>query len=264
MAELDTVRDFRAGLPERNDLARARVRHLLLHAIERDQAATTEAPAASERRHGGRLLGRPLVLIAAAVVAVVAASTALAWHSLTSIILGERPSPAVEKGFVLTGQTRKAVMGRLSGQGNLELSKIFGAVRIQTAAGPVAIWVAPTRRGGFCALLDFEKDRTPTGLANGGAFCEPVAEPQQHLMYSLSETLVKGSYVRLLTGHVRAPVVRLELEFPDGSKVDLPLSRGFFIYDASTRMPARMFAWGQGNRLIREVTLHAPAFMTHS
>lgn len=226
MDEISTVKLFRSEIPERDAVAREAVRGSLEAAMR----------ATGRRRRPLWRSRRLLVVGAAALVGVVAATSAFGWTSrLVDLIAGEPAPPRVKRAFAVQNEARaRQVMPifRRSGASNPIVEQTHGVIGIDSSVGEVIIWAAPTRGGGVCWVLDIEPLRRPDGLPNGGAGCNPHPQsPRVPLEYGLRGTRVGDRFLELIDGRVRADVASVELRYADGATETLPVFERFFLHE---------------------------------
>lgn len=96
-----------------------------------------------------------------------------------------------------------------------------------------SVWIAPTRKGGFCVMFE---------AGFGGCVADPA--DRRILSASYEEGRPHGAWVSAIGGWVitRAAKARLELAYADGSNDDIPyihvsppISAGFFWFDVPKR-----------------------------
>lgn len=219
MDEIALVRSFRSAIPERDRVARERARR----ALRRGR---------SRRRLGPSR--RVLILAAAVVAAVAVASSAFGWTSrLLDAIAGEPAPPPVREAFAVRNdaRARQAIpIFRHSPTIDVIAEKTHGVMGINTSAGRVIIWAAPTKGGGTCWMIDIERLRRPGGVPNGGGGCgaSPLP-PDVPLHYGVQQTRVGDGFLQLLHGQVSVGVASVELRYPDGRAEILPVFERFFL-----------------------------------
>lgn len=220
MDELAAIHAFRPTPPS-DPRAAAVARRALLTAVY----------AAKRRR-----LTRSRVLLACAVVVAVGATTASAsglGGRLLDFVAGEPAPPPVQRQFDLQSR-RKAVVPWLEQQPGSRViaSKARGVLAIETSVGPVYLWVAPTRDGGFCWMIDIEASTRPDGSPNAGGGCSPHAQPPHEPFMAgpgQSKTLTPRGYLRLLEGRVGPKVASVEAQFARGRSTEIRPAEGFFL-----------------------------------
>ena len=102
-------------------------------------------------------------------------------------------------------------------------SKARRALAIPTSVGSVNVWVAPTRGGGDCYLLDVEA----VPVAGAGAACTPRPASDYVVRPWQSETQVGGESLRLFAARVTPAVASLLVRFADGTSEQLRPAAGF-------------------------------------
>jgi hypothetical protein len=123
---------------------------------------------------------------------------------------------------------REAVVPWLAQQpeSRVIVSKARGVLGLDTSAGPVSLWVAPTRGGGSCYLIDIHA----LPVENAGAMCtaRPVRSDYAVRPWH-TETWVAGGYLRLFGARVTPEVASVEVRFADGTRDTLPPAGGFVL-----------------------------------
>jgi hypothetical protein len=221
MDEIAVLKTFRAEVPERDDDARAAVRRVLRQ---------------RRRTYRALLSRRNWILVGAALIAVVAASSAFGWTSrLIDAVAGEPAPEPVKEAFAVSNEAGAREMipsfRRLASDAIVE--RAHGAIGINSSLGPVIVWAAPTRRGGICWIVDIERLRGPDGVPPGAVGCNPTmpwlaAEPLHHV---LGETRVADGRLRLLHGRASSEVSSVELRYADGEAETLAVVNRFFLHE---------------------------------
>jgi hypothetical protein len=167
------------------------------------------------------------------------------------------PPPRVEREFDLDSR-REAVVPWLARQPESRViaSKTRRALALETSAGPVSLWVAPTRSGGECWLVDIQAV-APSGT--GGA-CSPrpvrtdfVIRPWQ------SETRVGDATLRLLSARVTPDVSSVEIRFADGRTDEVQPAGTFFVRELRDgEDPQLVIARGDDGTELRRRSMPGP------
>jgi hypothetical protein len=130
----------------------------------------------------------------------------------------ETAAPAAKR--ETAARDRREVIVPRQPEARVIAAKTRRVLAVETSAGPVALWAAPTRAGGQCWLLDIDS----------GAACSPapaladfVIRPWQ------SETNVGGLTLRLLSARVTPEVASVTIRFADGTTDDVRPTGGFFV-----------------------------------
>jgi len=143
---------------------------------------------------------------------------------LAALCAGAAPAPERQVDVV---NRREAVLRSLARQPEARVvaAQARRAVALETSVGPVALWVAPTRGGGECWLIDIAA-LPPDG--GGACSARPV-----HADYVIrpwqSETAVGDETLRLLSARVTPGVASVEIRFADGTDDEAQPAGGFFV-----------------------------------
>jgi hypothetical protein len=217
MDDFQLIRSFRAGVPESDVDARDVARGVLLSRIE----------AAPRARRWPRLA---IVVAALALAAVMAAS---AW-ALYDFIAGEPAPPDVTELLVEEG-TAERLEPLFAGKANVIAEKAHGVAAVETAAGPVLLWTAPTADGPVCYFVEFARLSERQGTPQGEANCGPHLGP---FIYFLHRATVDNREVAVVVGWAQAEVESVWLRAPDGAERELTLSERFFLAEVpADRIP---------------------------
>jgi hypothetical protein len=201
-----------------------------------DDSSWSDVVARAAELRGRRPLPRRRRVVAVAVVvACCAAAPAVALRGrITHLFAAAPPAPArVAESFadLDAGTPPDAGTGVVAGEARRAL------VVAGDPASSVVVWLAPTRRGGFCTILEVD---WPSGIRRGGGGDCIVAA--RHLEVSTAiepgPAGATGAGPALVYGYVgdnRATT--LELEFEDGTTATLPFAwiskpvdSGLFVY----------------------------------
>jgi hypothetical protein len=214
-----------------------------------------------ERRQR-RLRPRLALALAAAAVAVVAAAPAFGLGGkLVRIFARGEPAPApVERSFA--GLDAGAPPGFQTGVVASQTRKIV-------LPGNVALWIAPTRKGGFCLFVE-----------GGGGQCDTARALTFWPTFSIGgdfshQGVIENGPVLIDGSTTLGDAASVEVQFEDGSSVTIPvvwvsapIDAGFFGYDvpaAHLRVGARptllVLRDANGNELRRDSSaFEVPAF----
>lgn len=143
---------------------------------------------------------------------------------LTASGAGAAPGPAPR---VIDLEARRAAAVaafRQQPESGAVASKARRALAIPTSVGSVNVWVAPTRGGGDCYLVDVEA----IPVASAGAACTPRPARSDYIVRPWqSETQVGGESLRLFAARVTPAVASLLVQFADGTSEQLSPAAGF-------------------------------------
>jgi hypothetical protein len=121
----------------------------------------------------GRRARRLLVigLLAAGVVAIATPALGVI-GAIRDLFEGTPPTPLVQQHFMAWNQLgRRATHSPRWNQLQVNASKAHGVLAIRTSDGPVYLWVAPTRSGGTCWLLQFVNHKSTATQSIGPSGC---------------------------------------------------------------------------------------------
>jgi hypothetical protein len=111
-------------------------------------------------------------------------------------------------------------------------SRTRGVLAIETSVGPVYLWVAPTRGGGFCHVIDIEANKLPDGSPNLSGSCRSQpprsADPFVSGPVRSSTFTVRGD-LRLVHGRVSGAVDSVQVRFANGGVATVSPVEGFFL-----------------------------------
>jgi hypothetical protein len=138
------------------------------------------------------------------------------------------PAPTPVRPEIDLQSRRKAVVPWLAQQpeSRVIVSKARGVLALDTSAGPVSLWVAPTRGGGSCYLIDIHA----LPVENAGAMCaaRPVRSDYAVRPWH-TETWVGGDYLQLFGARVTPEVASVEVRFADGTRDTLRPAGSFVL-----------------------------------
>jgi hypothetical protein len=147
-------------------------------------------------------------------------------------------------------------------------SKARGVLAIETSVGSVYLWVAPTRGGGFCYLIDVEANTLPDGSPNGRGGCSPRPLPSDEPFVTgpaQGGGVTRRGFLRLLDGRVGPTVASVEVRFADGDSKELRPVDGFYLRELRAgEEPAMVIARDRdgrelGRRLMRSLLQRRPS-----
>jgi hypothetical protein len=139
-----------------------------------------------------------------------------------------QPAPRqIERQFDFQSR-RKAVVPWLAQQpeSRVIVSEARGVLALETSVGPVFLWVAPTRGGGSCYLIDIQA----LPVENAGAMCaaRPVRADYAVRPWH-TETWVGNGYLTMFGARVTPEVASVEVRFADGTRDSLRPAGGFVL-----------------------------------
>jgi len=176
---------------------------------------------------------RPLVIALAAVLVVAVTGTAFALERY--VFVGKPAPPAVKKEFSRMNEpTRGLLLPERHRPPGVLGARARAAAVIEASTGPVYLWVAPTRSGGYCEFLEIVGNGRPDGRGNGGGNCTP----KDNRLYATHRgTRVRGRFVQFVHGQTPRAARRVELRFPNGTVKKVPVRRRFFLAEIPGRIP---------------------------
>lgn len=140
---------------------------------------------------------------------------------------------AVERSFDLQGRRKVAIPWfRQQSQSRPIAAKTRGVLAIETSVGPVYLWVAPTRGGGSCQLIDIEANTLEDGSPNLSGICSPQPPRVDGPFVSgpvHGSTFTARGDVQLLHGRVRPDVASIEVRLAAGGTTTVRPEQGFFL-----------------------------------
>ena len=172
-----------------------------------------------------RTLLRPLVLAAAFAVAAIIAVAAYAVARY--VIVGSAAPPAVKASERLLDQVKGELIPRAHSGSGIEVAKTKAAVAINASTGPVYLWVAPTRAGGYCTFLQVVGTELPDGRPNLSGGC--TSPPGAKLDVGMNTISVHGRMLALLVVHATEPARTVVIGFRSGAQRTLRLGASRFL-----------------------------------
>lgn len=215
--------------------------------VERRARALRRTPLPKQRR---------LVLAAAAAVAVVVIGGGVALavgEGFFDLFSGEPAPRPVEDVVAQVDQGAPPALAP-----GVQAGETTELLRVQTSAGVVTLWIAPTRTGGHCLYVQRGADPRP------GAGCfESTPSPSNPIVWSLQGPSENEAPMVLLFGEVAPDVAALAIEFADGSTASIPLEKGFYLIEvpsthyAPQSRPERLVARGSDGKVIASVAIQS-------
>jgi hypothetical protein len=176
---------------------------------------------------------RRFVLAVAFAVFVLVVGTALA----VRLLVGAPAPPKVKQQIGNQLGPPKGLVLATAGRGSGVLAdKTFAAGVLQTSVGPVYLWAAPTRSGGYCTMLEVVANDFH-GRPNLSGGC-PV-RPGQKLWAGFPSIRV-GAHPRkpvfsVLYGYAGTGVATVTARFRDGRLEQLPIADHFFLVEVPSQ-----------------------------
>jgi hypothetical protein len=213
MDELQLIRSFRTDVPESNADARHVARRMLLSRIE-------TVPWARRWR-------RLAIAVVTLALAAVMAASALA---LYDFVAGEPAPPDVTKLLVEEGAAER-IAPLFAGKRNVVAEEAHGVAALETPAGRVFLWTAPTIDGPICYFVEFERLSERAGAPRGEGHCGPHLSAGAPMIFVLHRATIDGRELAIVVGWAHESVESVVLRSPEGVERELEVSEGFFIAD---------------------------------
>jgi hypothetical protein len=102
------------------------------------------------------------------------------------------------------------------------VGQAHGLLAVQTPAGLLRIWGAPTSDGGLCTYMRVD------GASNGWLSCDSLAPDSGPLVGAAEERSEGGKTVRYVSGQARDEVASIELRLTNGTTLPVRLVGSFF------------------------------------
>ncbi len=254
MDELETIRRFRNAVPYQDEQAKEVVRAALLELIQQSLAPS---------RGGARRLRRLWPVLA--VLALAAVLVTSAWGlgaRILDFVSGEPAPEQVKEQFARELRVKQISPLFERQTPGVIAEQARGVIAIESSAGPIVLWVAPTESGGYCYIVDVQAHPGPRGQPNGESGCDP--SPQTNpISWIISNSSVGGKLLRLLKGHVAPRVASLEIVFAGGESEQLQLVDGFFLRELDTEedQPTALIARDRQGVVLKRQPLRPPEEM---
>jgi hypothetical protein len=217
MDEIALLRSFRSAVPERDREVRDRVRRRVI-----------------------RRSIRVWVFAAAALIAVAAASSAFGLtNRLVQVVAGDPAPSSVRKAFGMRDRARPRELPIFRTSASMEVveEQAHAVLGLESTAGLVVLWSAPTRGGGICWMIDIERERRADGAPNATGGCRPAPlPPKVPPVFGTSTTRIGDSSLELIQGEVSEGVTSVEFRYSDGTNATLPVFERFFLGELPKRM----------------------------
>jgi hypothetical protein len=214
MDELIVLRSFRDAVRDEDGTARERVRRGL-------------------HRSRRRRVSRVWIVVAVVLVGAAVVSSAFGWTlRLFDAIAGEPAPTSVRKAFAIrdAARPRQFPIFRESPAMEVVEEKAHAVLGLDTSAGRVIVWSAPTKGGGRCLMIDIVALRRSDGAPAAGGGCSPSPLPPEiPAVFGVSGTRIGDRYLELVRGEVSVGVASVELRYPDGRRETLPVFERFFL-----------------------------------
>jgi hypothetical protein len=161
------------------------------------------------------------------VVAMVAALVLVpATWAVIRAFEGTPAPPPVRKAFHFSNQdTAKAAKWLGKELPQAELDKAHGVLQVQTKAGPLDLWAAPSTQGGTCFFVGYEADVIASDLQNGTSACLQGNEPPLAAGTDFAELPEPW----IVYGWARGAETSVEVKLQDGRTLTLPVVEHYFL-----------------------------------
>ncbi len=198
-----------------------------------DVVRRAASPAPHVRRR--RLPSRPVVLVAA--FAAAAILTAVGYAVVRYVIVGSPAPQAVKDRLRLLDTVKGELIPMVHRSSGIEVEKTRAAAVLQASTGPVYLWVAPTKQGGYCRFLQIVGTELSGGRPNLSGGC---ISPKQKVDIGISGSRVHERWLQLVAGHAAAPARKVRIRFASGARRSFTLSQsGFLLVEVKTKDPIR-------------------------
>ncbi len=185
--------------------------------------------------HRRRLPSRPVVLVAA--FAAAAILTAVGYAVVRYVIVGSPAPQAVKDRLRLLDTVKGELIPMVHRSSGIEVEKTRAAAVLQASTGPVYLWVAPTKQGGYCRFLQIVGTELSGGRPNLSGGC---ISPKQKVDIGISGSRVHERWLQLVAGHAAAPARKVRIRFASGARRSFTLSQsGFLLVEVKTKEPIR-------------------------
>jgi hypothetical protein len=195
--------------------------------LDRMLPRTRSAPDWSDvvrRTRKRRMPSRPLVLAAAFVAAAILA--AVGYAVVRYVIVGSPAPQSVKDRLTLLDTVKGELIPKVHRSKGIEVEKTRAAAVIQASTGPVYLWVAPTKSGGYCRFVQVVGTELRDGSPNLSGGC---TSSKERVDIGADGSRVHGKLLELVVGHVAAPARRVRIRFASGAEHTFTLSPGGFL-----------------------------------
>ena len=226
-----------------------------LDVVSRARVAPDSQPKSERRR---RTVRRPLALAAALAIAAILAAASYA--VVRYVIVGSPAPPAVKASEQLLSQVKGELIPKAHSGTGIEVARTKAAAAINASTGPVYLWVAPTRKGGYCAFLQVVGTELPDGRPNLSGGCSNTQGSK--LDVSMNGISVHGRMLTLLLVHAAFPARTVVIGLRSGAQRTLTLSPSqFLIAEVRASDPVRTVSTrdSTGHPLAQKLMLSIPA-----
>jgi hypothetical protein len=170
---------------------------------------------------------RPVALAGAVAIAAIVAAAAYA--VVRYVIVGSPAPPSVTASEKLLNTVKGELIPRVHPGPGIEIAKTKAAAVLKASTGPVYLWVAPTKNGGYCEFLQIAGVPTlPDGRANLSGSCTNPPIPK--ISIGIQATRVHdGRLLGLVVGYAAPPARRVRVRLASGSTHTFTLSASGFL-----------------------------------
>ena len=192
-------------------------RQLALVTDDRDWVDVRRRAERPRRAPAGR---RTRLVLALAAAAVLAAPALAVTNEIVPWFRGEPAPPAVQASF---GKLSENVLPS-SISGRVDVAQARGVIAIDSPAGMVRLWAAPTDDGGRCRIIQVGDGEQ----ARDHAFSCSTAGPRSPFWGGLGAFPGDRRYI-IVNGGAASNVTEVGVQFADGSRRATPLVDGYFL-----------------------------------
>jgi hypothetical protein len=188
--------------------------------------------------------------LAAAVVVVVAAPTAIAFAGqLRHLFFGTAAPPIIKRAFVEQNQMSRLMRNweKTHGQSSpampyVDPAKAHGVLAVKTADGLLLLWAAPADRDRQCWFVDFAADQLNHKRATGGGSCDPKTPPSK-MSWGFGWSAGHPT-LKVLSGRLYVDAAAVIVHFPNRRPSTVPVVDRYFLaaYARHTRLPTALVA----------------------
>jgi len=193
---------------------------------------------------------RKACAIGASLAVLVAAPALAVSTEIVPWFRGQPAPPTVQASF---GRLTEHALPSQIGE-RIIVEQARGVIAINSPAGVVRLWTAPTQSGGRCRLIQFG-DGT---AARDYAFNCMTLDPTSPFTAGFSRFPGRDEYA-IVDGQAAAHVSKVGVEFKDGSRRTIPIVDGYFLAVVNDPQPKALFFEHTSEGVTRTSTFDIPA-----